>query len=165
MGSPQMRVSAVLSIVFFLTSSLFLSTEALSSGFSLGKKEKEAKAEPAAKQAETEEEAPAKEEDDETEAPTEETTEAGDTTGTGSGGNKDKILELISKLKEMNKFLNEMVTYRDKEAGGGKGDKDDTTDEPDADAAGKTDEKEETEDEAAPEETDTRRKKRMKRRF
>merc|ERR1711936_1439021 len=137
MGSPQMRVSAVLSIVFFLTSSLFLSTEALSSGFSLGKKEKEAKAEPAAKETETEEEAPAKEEegadadgakegDDETEAPTEETTEAGDTTGTGSGGNKDKILELISKLKEMNKFLNEMVTYWDKEAGGGKGDKDDT---------------------------------------
>ena len=72
-------------------------------------------------------------------------------------------MELISKLKEMNKFLNEMVTYWDKEAGGGKGDKDDTTDEPDADAADKTTEK--GEDEAAPEETDTRRKKRMKRRF
>lgn len=119
-----MRVSTVLSIVFFLTSSLFLSTEALSSGFSLGKKGKEvnifekdwlfqqnikAKAEPAAKEAETEEEAPAKkeevaeadgeeEESEGTDAPTEETTEAGDTTGTT--GDKDKERSIKKTIKK-----------------------------------------------------------------
>ena len=86
-------------------------------------------------------------------------------------------MELISKLKEMNTFLNEMVTYWDKEAGVAKDPKDpetDKTDAPedsddaDADAAavdGKTAEKD---DEAAAKETgetETRRKKRMKRRF
>merc|ERR1739847_158844 len=166
--SPQMRVSTVLSVVFFLTSSLFLSTDGLSSGFSLGKKGK-------AKEAPADDEAT---EEEGTDADAEEkTTSEAEDSGDSGDSQKDKILELISKLKEMNTFLNEMVTYWDKEAGGGKDPKESESDAPDdadaadaadADAAavdGKTVEKDEeavAEDAA---ETETRRKKRMKRRF
>lgn len=76
-------------------------------------------------------------------------------------------MELIKKLKEMNTFLNEMVTYWDKEAGG-ENSGDPGVDKTDTGVADKTAEKEESEDEAAAEETeetDSRRKKRMKRRF
>merc|ERR1739847_23670 len=182
--SPQMRVSTVLSVVFFLTSSLFLSTDGLSSGFSLGKKGK-AKEAPADDEATKEEETPKEEEaaeagaeDEGTDADAEEkTTSEAEDSGDSGDSQKDKILELISKLKEMNTFLNEMVTYWDKEAGGGKDPKESESDAPDdadaadaadADAAavdGKTVEKDEeavAEDAA---ETETRRKKRMKRRF
>merc|ERR1712048_710432 len=137
--TPQMRVYTVFSIFFFLISSLFLSTE----GLSLAKKEKAGAVSTKAKGAEADtgeqtetadsnDKAEGKDsEDSETldlkvetveEAETKEGQPAEAETKEGLGGadGKSKILGLITKLKEMNVFLKEMVTYWDKLAGGKK---------------------------------------------
>merc|ERR1712156_1115892 len=150
---------------FFLISSLFLSTE----GLSLAKKEKAGAVSTKAKGAEADtgeqtetadsnDKAEGKDsEDSETLDLKVETVEKDETKegqpaeaetkeGLGGADGKSKILGLITKLKEMNVFLKEMVTYWDKLAGGKKALARDADADADADAK---DEKSGAEDEAA----------------
>merc|ERR1712048_1407253 len=161
--TPQMRVYTVFSIFFFLISSLFLSTE----GLSLAKKEKAGAVSTKAKgaEADTGEQTETADSNDKAEGKDSEDSETLDLKvetvekvetkegqpaeaetkeGLGGADGKSKILGLITKLKEMNVFLKEMVTYRDKLAGGKKA----LARDADADADAK-DEKSGAEDEAA----------------
>merc|ERR1712048_1448682 len=158
--TPQMRVYTVFSIFFFLISSLFLSTE----GLSLAKKEKAGAVSTKAKGAEADtgeqtetadskDKAEGKDSEDldiklteEAETKEGQPAEAETKEGLGGADGKSKILGLITKLKEMNVFLKEMVTYWDKLAGGKKALARDADADADADAK---DEKSGAEDEAA----------------
>merc|ERR1712156_676019 len=122
---------------FFLISSLFLSTE----GLSLAKKEKAGAVSTKAKgaEADTGEQTETADSNDKAEGKDSEKietlegellekvetkegqpAEAETKEGLGGADGKSKILGLITKLKEMNVFLKEMVTYWDKLAGGKK---------------------------------------------
>merc|ERR1712048_777708 len=161
----EMRVYTVFSIFFFLISSLFLSTE----GLSLAKKEKAGAVSTKAKgaEADTGEQTWAADSNDKAEGKDSEDSETLDLKvetvekvetkegqpaeaetkeGLGGADGKSKILGLITKLKEMNVFLKEMVTYWDKLAGGKKALARDADADADADA---NDEKSGAEDEAA----------------
>merc|ERR1712048_431007 len=163
--TPQMRVYTVFSIFFFLISSLFLSTE----GLSLAKKEKAGAVSTKAKgaEADTGEQTETADSNDKAEGKDSEDSETLDLKvetvekvetkegqpaeaetkeGLGGADGKSKILGLITKLKEMNVFLKEMVTYWDKLAGGKKALARDADADADADAK---DEKSGAEDEAA----------------
>merc|ERR1712048_779894 len=161
----EMRVYTVFSIFFFLISSLFLSTE----GLSLAKKEKAGAVSTKAKgaEADTGEQTETADSNDKAEGKDSEDSETLDLKvetvekvetkegqpaeaetkeGLGGADGKSKILGLITKLKEMNVFLKEMVTYWDKLAGGKKALAGDADADADADAK---DEKSGAEDEAA----------------
>merc|ERR1712156_1230017 len=151
--------------LFFLISSLFLSTE----GLSLAKKEKAGAVSTKAKgaEADTGEQTETADSNDKAEGKDSEDSETLDLKvetvekvetkegqpaeaetkeGLGGADGKSKILGLITKLKEMNVFLKEMVTYWDKLAGGKKALARDADADAEADAK---DEKSGAEDEAA----------------
>merc|ERR1712156_504937 len=154
---------------FFLISSLFLSTE----GLSLAKKEKAGAVSTKAKgaEADTGEQTETADSNDKAEGKDSEDSETLDLKvetvekvetkegqpaeaetkeGLGGADGKSKILGLITKLKEMNVFLKEMVTYWDKLAGGKKALARDADADAEADAdADAKDEKSGAEDEAA----------------